>query len=62
MVVKIMNNLAPYLNGKKRIKYIDLFAGIGGFRIAITSAANECGWTPECVFTSEIDTECQKAY
>lgn len=37
-------------------KYIDLFAWIGGFRIALDSL----GW--KCVFTSEIDKHCQKTY
>ncbi len=45
-----------------QLEYIDLFAGIGGFRFAITNAAKESGWSAECVFTSEIDSECQKAY
>lgn len=36
--------------------FIDLFAGIGGFRIALEKNKNTC------VFTSEIDTNCQKVY
>lgn len=38
------------------LRFIDLFAGIGGFRIA----AESLGW--ECVFSSEIDRQCQDAY
>ncbi|HEX8218518.1 MAG TPA: DNA (cytosine-5-)-methyltransferase [Chloroflexia bacterium] len=38
------------------LKYIDLFCGIGGFRIA----AEPLGW--KCVFSSDIDEECQRAY
>lgn len=38
------------------VKFIDLFAGIGGFRIAL----ERCGC--KCVFSSEIDKNCQKVY
>jgi len=44
------------------IRFIDLFAGIGGFRYAMQNAGEELGVTTECVFTSEIDNECQKVY
>ncbi len=37
-------------------KFIDLFCGIGGFR----TAAMSLGW--QCVFSSDIDEECQRAY
>jgi len=39
-----------------RLKFIDLFAGIGGFRIAFEAA--EC----ECVFSSEIDKFARHTY
>lgn len=44
------------------IKFIDLFAGIGGFRYAIQNAAEKSDLTTECVFTSEIDEACQQVY
>jgi DNA (cytosine-5)-methyltransferase 1 len=47
---------------QKHLRYIDLFAGIGGFHYAIQNAAKNCGWTAGCVFTSEIDLECQRVY
>ena len=53
-----MENLKP----KPVIKYIDLFAGIGGFRIALENAAKEVGLISNCVLTSEIDEACKKAY
>jgi DNA (cytosine-5)-methyltransferase 1 len=37
-------------------KFIDLFAGIGGFRVAL----EKCGG--ECVFTSEIDKHAKESY
>lgn len=41
---------------KPKFKFIDLFAGIGGFRIAMQN----CGG--KCVFTSEFDPYAQKTY
>lgn len=42
-------------NSKKPpLKFIDLFAGIGGIRLGFEQAASESGITTECVFTSEI--------
>lgn len=40
----------------KNMKFIDLFAGIGGFRYALESL--EC----KCVFSSEWDKYCQESY
>jgi len=45
-----------------RIRYIDLFCGIGGFRLAIQNVGPRLGIKTECVFSSDIDQECQKAY
>lgn len=39
-----------------KFKFIDLFAGIGGFRIALQNLGGKC------VFTSEWDKEAQKTY
>ena len=36
------------------IKFIDLFAGLGGTRIGFEQACEELNFKPECVFTSEI--------
>jgi len=44
------------------VRFIDLFAGIGGFRYAIQNAAREAGTQTECLFTSEIDRDCQNVY
>ncbi|MCL4200393.1 DNA (cytosine-5-)-methyltransferase [Patescibacteria group bacterium] len=42
--------------GQKKFKFIDLFAGIGGTRIAFERAGGGC------VFSSEWDLSCQKTY
>ncbi len=51
-----------YVGKKKTIRFIDLFAGIGGFRYAMQNAGADLGADVECVFSSEIDQECQRAY
>ncbi len=44
------------------IKYIDLFAGIGGFRTGFDNAARKSGLDAECVFTSEIKPAALRTY
>lgn len=46
----------------RKIRYIDLFCGIGGFRVAINQAAPAHGFEPVCAFSSDIDEDCQTAY
>jgi DNA (cytosine-5)-methyltransferase 1 len=46
----------------KVIRYIDLFCGIGGFRVAMNQTAPAHGFNPFCVFSSDIDEDCQTAY
>ena len=41
---------------KPKFTFIDLFAGIGGFRIALQALGGKC------VFSSEIDPAAQKTY
>ena len=38
------------------MKFIDLFAGVGGFRLALDSLGHQC------VFSSEINSSCQRVY
>lgn len=44
------------MKSNNSLKFIDLFAGIGGFRIALESFGEKC------VFTSEWDKQCQITY
>ena len=44
------------------LKFIDLFCGIGGFRLAVNSASKKFGFESECVFSSDIDEKAQDAY
>ncbi len=46
----------------EKLKFIDLFCGIGGFRIAMDQACKENDLIPECVFSSDIDKFCQDSY
>ena len=42
------------MSKKKTIKFIDLFAGLGGIRLGIEQAFKEQSFNTECVLTSEI--------
>lgn len=46
----------------EKVRFIDLFCGIGGFRIAMDEACIENNLIPECVFSSDIDPHCQESY
>ncbi len=45
-----------------QLRYIDLFCGIGGFRLATENVCQERGIIPICVFSSDIDPDCQQTY
>lgn len=47
---------------KEKLKFIDLFCGIGGFRVAFEEACEENEIQPECVFSSDIDKYAQESY
>ncbi|MDA8001796.1 MAG: DNA (cytosine-5-)-methyltransferase [Alphaproteobacteria bacterium] len=46
----------------KTFKYVDLFCGIGGFRFAMQAAAKKARVSAKCVFSCDIDEECQNSY
>ncbi len=50
------------MNSSQSLRFIDLFCGIGGFRIAAESAIGAKKQTPVCVFSSDNDSDAQTAY
>ena len=46
----------------KTVKYIDLFAGLGGIRIGLEQALEKCGLSGKCVFASEIKPHAIEVY
>ena len=46
----------------RTVKFIDLFAGLGGIRLGFENAFREKGCDPVCVFSSEIKDYAIKAY
>lgn len=54
--------LFDVVKGEKVIRYIDLFCGIGGFRIAASQVCLEYNIKPQCVFSSDIDPDAQQVY
>ena len=46
----------------KKITSIDLFAGVGGMRIALNKALNKLGLKDDCRLYSEINLYCQQTY
>lgn len=47
---------------KEKLKFIDLFCGVGGFRVAFEEACEENDFQSECVFSSDIDKYAQDSY
>lgn len=55
---KLKEDVTPYrvVGGQRKLRFIDLFCGIGGFRIAFERAG------AECVFSSDWDKFSQQTY
>lgn len=49
-------------NNNLSLKYIDLFCGIGGFRLATEIVCQEYQIKPQCVFSSDIDPDAIATY
>ena len=45
-----------------KLRFIDLFAGVGGVRLGFEAAAQQLKLKAECVFSSEINEEARKTY
>jgi DNA (cytosine-5)-methyltransferase 1 len=50
------------MSSQKTLKFIDLFAGMGGFRLGFEQACMEKGFKPVCVLSSEIKESAVKVY
>jgi len=44
------------------VRFVDLFAGVGGIRIGFEQACHDLGINSECVFSSEIDPDACETY
>lgn len=55
------NNLA-IVQSMQKIRFVDLFAGIGGIRLAFEQAAKSLQIESECVLSSEINKDSQLVY
>ena|GEM_PF-2289461 len=44
------------------LRFVDLFCGIGGFRLAAESVCHARGLQAQCVFSSDIDPDAQRVY
>jgi len=53
--------MSPKKNSEA-IRFIDLFAGIGGFRFAAEQVFSKYGLSSKCVFSSDIDPYAREAY
>ncbi len=56
---KCIDLISAQLERRKRsenreVKFIDLFAGLGGIRLGFENAFRNKGFIPKCVFSSEI--------
>lgn len=49
-----MSNMKNQAMGNSKIRFIDLFAGLGGIRLGFENIFNSNGFETECVMTSEI--------
>ena len=49
-------------NGQRTIRFIDLFAGLGGFHLALKKIGKEWGIKTKCVFASELREDLRKQY
>ena len=56
------NENIPDNKKSREIKFIDLFAGMGGLRIGFENAAKKIGLDTKCVFTSEIKPHAIEIY
>ena len=54
--------IQPLYKRSQPLRFVDLFCGIGGFRLAVESAVSGLGMKTACVFSSDIDEYARKTY
>ena len=47
---------------RQTLKYVDLFCGLGGFRLAIDKVCKERNFISDCVFSCDFDNDSQTSY
>lgn len=60
--VQLLSSQIQYQKGMNGVRYIDLFAGLGGIRIGFEQGFNKQGIKTRCVFSSEIKPYAIEAY
>ena len=55
-------NIMKKESNMKKITSVDLFAGVGGMRIALNKAIKKLGLIDECKLYSDLNSYCQKTY
>ncbi len=50
------------LKNKEKIRFIDLFCGLGGFRVAIAQVCRQKNLESDCVFSCDIDKDARAIY
>lgn len=61
---KVRDLIITEINNRKNrntVKFVDLFAGMGGIRLGFEQAFNDAGFNTECILTSEIKKSAIKA-
>ncbi len=50
------------LKDSKKIRFVDLFCGLGGFRVAIEQVCRQQNLESDCVFSCDIDKDARAIY
>ena len=61
-IVTAQNVKEISLSGKQTLRFIDLFAGLGGFHHAMEKLGKKWGIQTKCVFASELQQDLRKLY
>jgi DNA (cytosine-5)-methyltransferase 1 len=59
---KHLNWIAEKVERGERLSFVDLFCGLGGFRVAVENVGKQLNLQTECVFSCDFDEDSQKIY